>query len=908
MAEFRKCFHAIDVKNTGKITMEDLREYMKKMNYTEKFVTSWMKLFPFTEGVITYEQYCNTLGLIPRKHVTELVEPDREMSATLRRKESLLVATGERSEVETPKGLESTKEGTERSPLFSSEAYFSATESSTCGDSLGVVQRHPVDMETHSLTLDHPQTQAELQLDLSIPEMQPVDMQVDTELKWDTDNLEASTFGRSSLIEIPTMQQLRLSPIRTDLMTTQQSSHLDSSFPEECDHAQMSPDMQSAFALNGMEVNVFEPIDTAISMGTNDSQVTEEDLESAPFGVPTAKQHTKRHKREHYEIESEKDMSENEQASQSIDTGQWTVINREKRKPRRSKKTVEQKEETRETCFVERQAVEKDVEKKHDKSVVILEDTDIGLSSGDSKTEKRRKKKDRSPKRKTLASEQGNLTFQQASQMELTESMFGDHIFLKDPVITPSESVVKTKGKKQKSKERRRQHVDDDVEQMDQVLDISHTDGSPVLDDFTLSENYSIMVEEFPVIPQSISTNESLPMGCSPQHREEHVFIQATEFEEMVEEVQEHTDTEGDTHWASQELLLLQVAETQQHHMLDTHSTEIATDQHKPHKQKLTAIDRTDELSSNFGKAKTIRFAPQIKIHSASTPTTTKQQRSKNLHERKGENGAFSILDRNEDGSVKKTLVVKPRRLPKPPMITNRTEALSVCQVTGTTEKMESKEHSKQKPTSNIESSQPKRKNKALKGQHQPPQQENQIGQILRNKQSREKKRITQKARLRSRIEAKAHQKEKDRIKERRKTRFPRSFTVQADPDLHERKDKQRERNNDRLMERRLKDRFQTTDSNLRKKNKKPPTVLERWRLRPSLRGRGMVVILLAGIHRGKRVVCLGRHKSTGLLLVTGPFRYNGCPLRRVHPSMVIVTKTRIDLGKVRLLSSPSAW
>ncbi|VDP90096.1 unnamed protein product [Echinostoma caproni] len=71
------------------------------------------------------------------------------------------------------------------------------------------------------------------------------------------------------------------------------------------------------------------------------------------------------------------------------------------------------------------------------------------------------------------------------------------------------------------------------------------------------------------------------------------------------------------------------------------------------------------------------------------------------------------------------------------------------------------------------------------------------------------------------------------------------------------------------------------------------------WKVRPSLRSRGVIVILLAGPHRGKRVVCLGRQRSTGLLLVTGPFRYNGCPLRRVHPNMVIATQTSVDLSKL---------
>ncbi|VDP48393.1 unnamed protein product [Schistosoma curassoni] len=77
--------------------------------------------------------------------------------------------------------------------------------------------------------------------------------------------------------------------------------------------------------------------------------------------------------------------------------------------------------------------------------------------------------------------------------------------------------------------------------------------------------------------------------------------------------------------------------------------------------------------------------------------------------------------------------------------------------------------------------------------------------------------------------------------------------------------------------------------------------ILKKWRLRPSLRENGVIVILLAGRHRGKRVVSLGRQKSTGLLLVTGPYCYNGCPLRRVHPDYVIATKTKIDLSSLSL-------
>ncbi|KAG7834241.1 hypothetical protein KL943_003537 [Ogataea angusta] len=87
---------------------------------------------------------------------------------------------------------------------------------------------------------------------------------------------------------------------------------------------------------------------------------------------------------------------------------------------------------------------------------------------------------------------------------------------------------------------------------------------------------------------------------------------------------------------------------------------------------------------------------------------------------------------------------------------------------------------------------------------------------------------------------------------------------------------------------------------------KKPRKTARAQKLRSSLKP-GAVLILLAGRFRGKRVVFL-KSLDDNTLLVSGPFKVNGVPLRRVNARYVIATSTSVEVAGLDLSKYDAAY
>ncbi|KAG8346386.1 putative Ribosomal protein L6e [Trypanosoma vivax] len=61
----------------------------------------------------------------------------------------------------------------------------------------------------------------------------------------------------------------------------------------------------------------------------------------------------------------------------------------------------------------------------------------------------------------------------------------------------------------------------------------------------------------------------------------------------------------------------------------------------------------------------------------------------------------------------------------------------------------------------------------------------------------------------------------------------------------------------------------------------------------------GTIAIILAGRFRGRRVVILKQLPGNGPLVISGPMKYNGVPIRRIDSRYVIATSTKVNIADV---------
>ncbi|OON16771.1 EF hand, partial [Opisthorchis viverrini] len=801
MAEFRRGFHTIDRNNTGKITMEDLRAYMHRMNYKESFVVKWMKLFkPNEEGVITYENYCNTLGLIPRRpesvasDISEATFPETphiephsstEDSETTHANNAVTGVT----EVFDQHAVEATVSQTQTVPGDVGE-FFAPKECRLQKKT----KKSPRDPK-HKLSNA---SKSLLSSDLT-----------DTSKELEFEHGECASLSEPESVDlshVPAMpSQLDIGMLLDRPSETSSSTKAQAEFPGDAalefrQPFSSDPQVHTTFADDPVDIPIFsereESTFTNVVKSSKRKRSTSKSKEKRKQRLRGARSESDKNSTE--EISTVETPSVTEFPSQLVNQNSGTLESAELYVSYQLPVfQIPDMPTIPDDVTAEHNGVEKR-ETDHQSRDIFGEEQSTEEQSKGGK--EKREHEDEVP---PTAPDNGNITYEDNLFFESARSaeLGPENMNIADVAMISSECeyVIDQSVTNLGENEIVGIAVEPNgAEKTKPAVDLKQTKGKAKRRGKYRADG-----------SRSASESENLQSDKLPPEAASTTAI-SVEFEPM----------------STDHITTVQVESEKAEFARPKSPADVSSDVYH------ISSDIPPESKDTSEAEQTISAIP--KGHKSKQPKVKSKEKGK----KKGEVLlSASESERSRDGEI----------LTAPPV----------------TEDME-----EQKKTEPFEST-----------EDVPP--------LLTGSTLGDRKR-----------EAHREQLTDDASTQMVTHRFPRSFETQPNPEKSKSQVRKRRRAVERLVKYRADQVNRVQRPKTKKKAKRRLTALDRWKVRSSLRKRGVIVILLGGRHRGKRVVSLGRQKSTGLLLVTGPFRYNGCPLRRVHPNMVLATETRVDLGK----------